>query len=130
MFEDASSQREFRRRFLIRLGRFLVVAVLVDTIALVAGAIGFHFLEGLDWMDASLNASLVITGNGPVDRPVTPGGKLFVIMYSILGVILFAAVIGAFLTPVFQRVLHRLPNSRTKGQGKLSQFASEEDSRG
>lgn len=116
MFNDPHKYRSSRLRFIYRMAIFLAVAVCVDGIALAAGAIGFHFLEGLDWLDASLNASLVMTGNGPVDRPHTVGGKLFVILYAILGVILFAAVIGAFLTPVFQRILHGLRKNKNKQQ--------------
>lgn len=112
-----------RLRFLYRIALFLGGAVLVDGIALIAGAVGFRYLEGLDWMDACLNASLVITGNGPVDRPITLGGKLFVTLYAILGVILFAAVIGAFLTPVFQRALYGL--HRPRGNNKKSDSGEE-----
>lgn len=113
-----------RLRFLYRIALFLGGAVLVDGIALVAGAVGFHYLEGLGWMDACLNASLVVTGNGPVDRPVTFGGKLFVTLYAILGVILFAAVIGAFLTPVFQRALYGLHRPRGNShKGEVDQAA-------
>lgn len=108
-------RRSPRKRFLLRMAVFTVVAIIVDAIALGMGAIGFHYLEGLDWLDASLNASLVMTGNGPLHHPLSAEGKLFVTLYAILGVILFAAVIGAFLTPVFQWILHGLQRQRGNG---------------
>ena len=85
---------------------FVLAAVFADGIALAVGGIGYHYLEGLDWLNGKLNAALVLTGNGPVHPPRTPGGKLFTIFYAMLGVILFAAVIGVLLTPVLHRMLH------------------------
>lgn len=116
---EPHQRRSPRYRFLLRMAIFTVVAIIVDAIALAMGAFGFHFLEGLDWLDASLNASLVMTGNGPLHHPQSSEGKLFVTLYAILGVILFAAVIGAFLTPVFQWVLHGL--QRQRGNGNRNQ---------
>ena len=84
----------------------MLAALFVDGVALAAGVIGYHFLEGLDWLDASLNAALVMTGNGPGHPPRTLGGKLFTIFDALLGVIVFVAVIGVLLTPVFHRILH------------------------
>lgn len=104
----------------------MVVAIIVDAIALGMGAFGFHFLEGLDWLDACLNASLVMTGNGPLHHPQSSGGKLFVTLYAILGVILFAAVIGAFLAPVFQRVVHGLHRQRGNGNRENEQHKMKE----
>ena len=106
MFEDANQPVVSRRRFVARMAAFVAAAVLVDGVALAVGAIGYRFLEGLNWLDASLISALVITGNGPVHPPRTPAGKLFTIFYAMLGVILFAAVIGVLLTPVFYRILH------------------------
>lgn len=106
MFEVAYRPLVSRRQFAAWMAALVFAAVLVDGIALAAGAIGYHYLEGLDWLDATLNASLVMTGNGPVHPPQTPGGKLFTILDAMLGVILFAAVIGVLLIPVFHRMLH------------------------
>ncbi|WP_299461018.1 ion channel [uncultured Gimesia sp.] len=121
MMSEPHKPRSSRFRFLLRMAVFTVVAMIVDAIALGMGAFGFHFLEGLDWLDACLNASLVMTGNGPLHHPHSSAGKLFVTLYAILGVILFAAVIGAFLTPVFQRVLHGLHRQRGNGHHQNEQ---------
>ncbi|QDT99279.1 two pore domain potassium channel family protein [Gimesia aquarii] len=125
MMSEPHKRRSPRRRFLLRLIVFTVVAMIVDAIALGMGAFGFHYFEGLDWLDASLNASLVMTGNGPLHHPQSAEGKLFVTLYAILGVILFAAVIGAFLTPVFQWVLHGLQRQGRNGKNKNEQHNTE-----
>ena len=106
MFEDAHRPLLSRQRFAARMAVSVLAAVFVNGVALAVGAIGYHSLEGLDWLDAILNAALVITGNGPVQPPHTPGGKLFTVFYALLGVILFATVIGVILTPVFHRIFH------------------------
>ena len=106
MFERPHRPLVSRRRFAARMAAFALGAILVDGLGLVVGAIGYHFLEGLDWLDAHLNSALVMTGNGPAHEPRTPGGKLFTILDALFGVILFAGVIGVLLIPVFHRMLH------------------------
>jgi len=114
MFEGPHRPLQSRRLFAIRMTGFLIVAVCVDSIGLAVGAVGYHFLENLQWLDATLNAALVMTGNGPVDPPHTEAGKLFSIFFAMLGVILFAAVIGVLLTPVFHRMLHAFHSRRAE----------------
>jgi hypothetical protein len=106
MFEGIQRPLLSPRRFAGRMAAFVLAALFVDGVALGAGAIGYHFLEGLDWLDASLNAALVMTGNGPIHSSRTPGGELFTLFDALLGSIVFVAVIGVILTPVFHRTLH------------------------
>lgn len=93
-------------RFLGRITRGLVIAVVIDGIALTVGAIGLRQLEGLDWMDAWLNAALVITGNGPIAHPNSVAGKAFMLFYGLGGVLIFAAVISVVMAPVLHRMFH------------------------
>jgi len=116
MVELAHSHLLSRRRFAVRMMSIVFTAVFVDGVALAFGAIGYHTLDGLDWLDASLNAALVMSGNGPVYAPRTPGSKLFTVVYALLGVILFAVVIGVLLTLVLHRMLHGIEiHHREKG---------------
>jgi Ion channel len=106
MFEGPARPLLSRHQFAVRMGAFTLAAIAVDGLALAVGAIGYHYLEGVDWLDAGLDAALVMTGNGPIHHPQTPAGKLFTILDALLGVILFAAVIGVLLIPVLHRMLH------------------------
>ena len=81
MFEVAPRPLLPPRRFAGRMVAILLTALFVNGVVLAAGAIGYHSLEGLDWLDASLDAALVMTGNGPVHPPHTPEGKLFSLFY-------------------------------------------------
>jgi hypothetical protein len=93
-------------QFFGRVARSLIVAAIIDGASLVVGAVGLRWLEGLDWMDAWLNAALVMTGNGPTARAQTNSGKAFLLIYALVGVLIFAAVISVVMTPILHRMLH------------------------
>lgn len=94
-------------QFLIRLAHSGIIALALIAVSLFVGMVGYRILEGLSWIDAFLNAAMLLGGMGPVNTPVTFGGKLFAGVYALycgLAVILAAGVI---LAPVAHRVLHR-----------------------
>lgn len=95
-----------RRRFAGRIFWFVLVAVAGEVFIICAGAVAFHWIEGLGWLDAGLNTAMIVTGNGPPFEPHTAAGKLFQLVFSLLSVIVFALVISVVLAPVFHRVLH------------------------
>ena len=84
----------------------LVVASLLAA-ALAIGAIGYHHLDGLPWLDATLNAAMILTGMGPVDRLVSPQAKVFAIVYALFGGVFFLGMVAVLLAPVAQHFLHR-----------------------
>ena len=65
------------RQFIIRLGYSGIIALALIAMSLSIGMVGYHILEGLSWIDAFLNASMLLGGMGPVHTPVTFDGKLF-----------------------------------------------------
>jgi hypothetical protein len=76
-------------------------------VSLAVGMAGYHVYEGLPWIDAFLNASMILSGMGPLLSPATTGGKLFAgfyALYSGLAVLVIAAVIFG---PIVHRFLHR-----------------------
>jgi len=108
MFEHRSEPLLPFDRFLGRLMWSLVIAAVIDALALIIGAIGFRGLEGLPWADAYLNAALVLTGNGPIARMGSTSGKVFLLVYALAGVVVFAAVISCVAAPLLHRALHAL----------------------
>jgi hypothetical protein len=68
--------------------------------------VGYHFFEGVSWMDAFLNASMLLGGMGPVTIPVTSGGKLFAGLYALYCGLAVILVAGVILAPVAHRILH------------------------
>ena len=97
------SRRHFARRLL---AHFALASALVGA-SLIAGMAGYVYFERLTWLDAFLNASMLLGGMGPVDDPVSVGGKLFAGFYALYAGLLFLVVAGLMLGPVIHRVLHR-----------------------
>ena len=83
------------------------VAVSVVAGSLLLGMSGYVWFERLSWLDAFLNAAMLLGGMGPVTMPVTRGGKLFAGVYALYAGLVFLAVAGLLLTPVAHRMLHR-----------------------
>jgi hypothetical protein len=68
---------------------------------------GYHYLEGMAWVEAFLNAAMLLGGMGPVDPLHTEAGKIFAGVYAIYCGMLLVVCGGMLLVPVFHRVLHR-----------------------
>lgn len=76
-------------------------------ISLVIGVYGYHYYASLGWTDSLLNASMILTGMGPVDRMTTEGGKLFASFYALFSGIAFLTTMGILIAPVLHRFLHK-----------------------
>jgi uncharacterized membrane protein len=90
-----------------RLAKNAAVVAGLLAIALAIGAVGYHYLDGLPWLDATLNAAMILTGMGPVDRLVSPQAKVFAILYALFGGVFFLSMVAVLLAPVAQHLLHR-----------------------
>jgi len=67
----------------------------------------YHFVEGLSWTDAFLNASMLLGGMGPVDQLHTTLGKWLAGAYALFAGLVFLVLAGVMLAPVLHHVLHR-----------------------
>ena len=94
-------------RFLVRLARSGLVAVGFIAVSLLIGMLGYRHLEGLSWLDAFLNAAMLLGGMGPVNMPVTSGGKLFAGLYALYCGLAVIFVAGVMLAPIAHRILHK-----------------------
>src|SRR4051812_28318173 len=95
------------REFAWRMARTGAIVVAFVGTSLAAGMAGYRFTEGMAWIDAFANASMILSGMGPLAPPKTVCGKLFAGLYALysgLAVLVAAAVL---LTPVFHRMVHR-----------------------
>ncbi|HEY0456257.1 MAG TPA: hypothetical protein VGE41_07755, partial [Verrucomicrobiae bacterium] len=66
-----------------------------------------HFIAGLDWVDAVLNAAMILTGMGPVNPLQTNAAKFFASFYALFSGIVFITSAGILLAPAAHRVLHK-----------------------
>ena len=68
--------------------------------------IGYRFLENLSWIDALLNASMILGGMGPVTPLQTNAGNIFASFYAIYSGVILLASVGVLAAPIFHRFLH------------------------
>ena len=76
-------------------------------VSLLIGMLGYRLLEGLSWLDAFVNASMLLGGMGPVDPLHTTGGKLFAGLYALYCGFMVIAIAGIIFAPIVHRFLHR-----------------------
>ncbi|HEY0980562.1 hypothetical protein [Schlesneria sp.] len=106
MFENRSDALASRWVFLRRVLLSASLALAVTAFSLLVGAIGYHYFGELDWVDALLNAAIILTGMGPVDPLSTVSGKLFATGYCLFSGIIFLTLLAILLTPIYHRFLH------------------------
>ncbi|HUQ96902.1 MAG TPA: hypothetical protein VM010_04490 [Chitinophagaceae bacterium] len=96
------------RLFYKRVARNIVIALCVLALCLLIGTMGYHVWAGADWIDAFYNASMILSGMGPVPPQVTTvSGKLFSSFYALFSGVVFITNIGVILAPSIHRLFHR-----------------------
>ena len=107
MFEHKGQPLIGRGAFYKRLAVNFAFSSMLVLGTLAMGVCGYHGFEGLPWIDALVNASMLLGGMGPVDPVHTVAGKLFASFYALFcGLVLIAAV-GILFAPVAHRFLHK-----------------------
>lgn len=89
-----------------RIWRNFLVTLLIVAFSLTLGTVGYHYLGGVSWLDGVLNAAMILTGMGPVDRMESPEGKLFAAFYALYSGLAFLTMVAVVLAPVYHRFLH------------------------
>ena len=92
--------------FLRHIIKSVVLATFVVAIALGIGILGYRILEDLPWVDAILNASMILGGMGPVNQLHTTAGKLFASAYALFSGLIFVIVAGIVMAPILHRFFH------------------------
>ncbi len=106
MYERCHEPPLSRAKFLRRLARHSLVALAILLGSLLFGIWGYHFFERLDWIDSLLNASMILGGMGPVDKPLTVWGKIFASFYALYSGLIVLIIAGVLFAPIFHRLLH------------------------
>jgi hypothetical protein len=107
MYEHHHQPLISRSAFLRRQLKHAAIAFLIVLGSLAIGIVGYHFLESLSWVDATLNAAMILGGMGPVNEMRTDAGKLFASAYALYSGIVFLVVAGVLFAPIYHRFLHR-----------------------
>jgi hypothetical protein len=106
MFEHRSKPVIPFRQFAMRVMRYTIFSGLLIGFSLFIGIIGYHELGNLPWLDALVNASMILTGMGPVDVMQTDAAKWFTSFYALFSGVFFLSTVAVFLAPIVHRFLH------------------------
>ncbi len=107
MFEHRSKPLLPRREFYRRLARSASIAALLVVFALGIGMVGYRAFEPMTWVDAFVNAAMILSGMGPVSSLQTDSGKIFAGCYALFSGLAFITSLGIIFAPVFHRFLHK-----------------------
>ncbi len=107
MFEHRKQPLVPRRVFLARLGRSALVAAAIVVVALAIGMAGYRGFEGLSWVDAFVNAAMILSGMGPLAQLHSDAGKIFAGCYALFSGLAFISAIGFVFAPIFHRFIHK-----------------------
>ncbi len=106
MYEHTSKPLLPRRHFIHRVYLHFLFASAIVFISLSIGIAGYFITEGLSFIDALLNASMILGGMGPVNELHTSAGKIFASFYALFSGMIFLVVAGIMIAPVAHRMLH------------------------
>ncbi len=122
-FESRHEPLLTRGRFIWRLSKNLGASIVLSVLSLLAGMAGYHHFEKMSWIDAYANASMILSGMGPLTPMETTGGKLFAGTYALYSGLVLIIATGLILAPVLHRVLHHF--HLESGKKKSDQHASQ-----
>ena len=108
MYESTSQPLAPLQVFYRRLWKNFFYMCLFITICLGIGICGYHYLADIAWLDALHNASMILSGMGPVVEIKTVAGKLFSSFYAIFSGVAFITSISFLLAPAVHRFFHKL----------------------
>lgn len=114
MYESRLQPIATRQLFVARMVRHAAFAAAVVVGSLVIGMSGYVYFEHLSWLDAFVDASMLLGGMGPVHNPETAGGKLFAGLYALYCGLIVLVTMGVMLAPVLHRALHKFHWTKEK----------------
>lgn len=96
--------KEFAKRVL----KYSVFSISLLVVSIGIGITGYHFIGELNWIDSFYNASMILTGMGPVNAMEKDSAKLFASLYAILSGVIFLSTVAIFFSPFAHRIMHLL----------------------
>ena len=107
VYEHQSKKLLSRRAFFHRMLQHGEFVLMVIATSLVVGVAGYHWLAQLPWVDAFLNACMIMGGMGPVDPLKSDAAKIFAALYALYSGLMLLVSVGVLFAPVLHRILHR-----------------------
>jgi hypothetical protein len=73
------------------------------------GILGYHWAAGLSWLDALVEASMILSGMGPINPLSTTSAKVFASLYALFSGLIFVLAMGIVLSPLVYSLLSQFP---------------------
>jgi len=108
MYEHRKQKLASVTTFYQRVVKNILLASVIMLVCLAIGIIGYHYTADIPWLDAVHNASMILSGMGPVVEIKTVAGKWFSSFYALFSGVVFITNIGIILAPALHRMFHRL----------------------
>ena len=112
MFENKKEALVPKEIFYKRVLRNVIIASLLILVCLIIGILGYHFTDNVPWIDSLHNASMILSGMGPVVELKSNGAKIFSSAYALFSGVIFLSIVGFILAPAIHRIFHRLIHER------------------
>tara|TARA_R110002111_G_C5690465_1_gene344764 strand:+ start:128 stop:472 length:345 start_codon:yes stop_codon:yes gene_type:complete len=94
--------------FVKRVFSYGSIASAILIVSLGIGILGYHYIGELEWIDSLYNASMILTGMGPIDEMSTNAAKLFASAYALFSGVLFLSTVSIYFAPFAHRLMHLL----------------------
>ncbi len=112
MYEHKTQPLASRIIYRKRIRQNGMIAFLILSLSLFLGVIGYKLtIPEFDWYDSLLNASMILSGMGPViDSKIilSNTSKVFASFYALFSGITFLSTFGVLLAPIIHRFFHKL----------------------
>ena len=105
---QAKARTIFMRKFLSYLG----LSALFISLGLLVGIVGYHWAAGLSWLDALVEASMILSGMGPINPLSTTNAKVFASLYALFSGLIFVLAMGIVLSPLMYSLLNQFQANR------------------
>lgn len=108
MYEHRKQPLASISTFYQRVLKNVVIALVIIAACLVIGIVGYHYTDNIPWIDSIHNASMILSGMGPVVEIKSDIGKIFSSAYALFSGVIFLSIVGFILAPAIHRIFHRL----------------------
>jgi hypothetical protein len=108
MYENKRQPLASTSTFYRRVFNNILTALTIMAVSLLIGVLGYHQFANSNWVDSFHNASMILSGMGPVIEIKSNGGKIFSSFYALFSGIVFIGNVGIILAPAIHRLVHRL----------------------
>src|SRR5437879_3291404 len=107
MQKKQESKESHRSKFIAHLTRNILYGIFFIAIALYIGMCGYHVFEKMSWIDSFANASMILSGMGPLGPLTTFSGKLFAGFYALFSGLVFIAIVALIFSPIIHQFFHK-----------------------